>query len=121
MIVDHPRIKLLCGLNMLTPDLRMGLRAQHGGRERADFDQRCIKCCTCDAVLCVGNIYPSAHRQPILAGSWKLINFGAHYCKRNIDVDLTVLNGKWKGKLHAFFGPTLSKISTRPIFAWVRI
>src|ERR1700758_678188 len=39
MIVHDPGIKLLCGLDMLTPDLRMGLRAQHGGRDRADFNQ----------------------------------------------------------------------------------
>ncbi len=36
-------------------------------------------------------------------------------------MNLTVLNGKRKGELHAFFGFMLSKISGRPTFAWVRI
>ena len=121
MIVHHPGIKLLCGLNMLTPDLRMGLRAQHGGRKRADFNKRRIKCRTSDAVLCICYIDPPAHRQPVLARSRKLINFGTHHCERNVDVNLTVLDGKRKCELHAFLGFMLRKIYGGPIFAWMRI
>jgi ROK family len=36
-------------------------------------------------------------------------------------VNLTILNGKRKGELQAFFRFMLSKISARPALAWVRI
>jgi len=102
MIVDHPGIKLLRGLNMLTPNLRMGLRAQHGGRQSADFSQRRIKCRTSDAVLCICYVDPAAHRQPVLARSRKLINFRTHYCKRNVDVNLTVLEWQTEMRIARF-------------------
>src|SRR5271170_2483135 len=121
MVVHHPGIKLLCGLNMLTPDLRMGLRAQHRGRKKADFNQRSIKCRASYSVLRICYIDPPSHGQPVLARSWKLIDFGTHYCKRNVDVNLTVLDGKRKCELHAFLGFMLRKIYCKLAFARVRI
>src|SRR5260370_25251240 len=121
MIVHDPGIEPLCGLNMLTPDVMTGLRAKHVGRKRADFDQRRIKCRPGNTVLCICDIDPSAYRQAVLARTRQLINFWTHYRKRNVNVNLTILNGKRKGELHAFFGFMLSKISARPAFTWVRI
>src|SRR5579859_8084784 len=99
MIVHGPGIELLRGLNMLTPNVRMGLRAKHGGRKKAYFNQRRVKCRTGHSVVRICNIDPPAHRQPILARSRKLIKFGTHDCKRDIDANLTVLDGKRKCEL----------------------
>src|SRR5216683_3677303 len=121
MIVHDPGIEVLCGLNMLSPDLMTGLRAKHGGRKRADFDQRRIRCRPGDTVLCICDIEPSAYRQAVLARTRQLINFWTHYRKRNVNVNLTILNGKRKGELHAFFRLMLSKISARPALARVGI
>src|SRR4029077_4625897 len=80
-----------------------------------------IKCRPGDTVLCICNINPPAHGQPVLARTRQLIIFGTHYREWDVNVNLTILNSKRKGELQAFFRFMLSKISARPALAWVRI
>src|SRR4029077_14765682 len=80
-----------------------------------------ITCRPGNTVLCVGNIDPSADWKPVLARTRQLISFRTHNREWNVDVNLTILDGKRKRKLKAFFRFVLSKIPGWLALAWMRI
>ena len=110
-------------------DARIGLRAEHGCRYISDFDQWRIERHPGYAPIRIRHINPAAHRQPVLAGTRKLIQFRPHHRQRNIEAHLPAGDRKWKRKLQALLGLMLRKlpalvansgmrIQRRPLFVY---
>src|ERR1700722_13584199 len=121
MVVHHPGVKQLRLHDLLKPDVRIPLRAEHRRGNPTDLYQRSVESGPGHSALRRANIYPTSDRQPILVRTGKLIKFGSHYRQRHIHSHFSRGHGQRKCELNAFLIAPLRKGSTGAAFAGIRI